>query len=247
MAQGASRPLHAPRCRTWCRARQPDSWRSSSRARGLAPCTLGATGGELGRASPVVGAERGCVGSSDAQKLVRERSRRSEGPSNKRMKLTKLSAAPLRGRRRRLMPAAAGMDAGTASQLIPGVRRTICGRAQEREAGKPCGRLARRRGRVGQGSCRATECSAGRAMAQGASRPLHAPRCWARCGRASPIRGVAPRELAGWRLARLGLREESWGAPARSLGRSEAVWGAALRRSWCANGHAGVRGRRTSA
>ncbi len=51
-------------------------------------------------------------------------------PSNKGMKLTKLSAAPEHGRlawlslRCRLMPAPAGMDAGTASQLIPGVRRT---------------------------------------------------------------------------------------------------------------------------
>ena len=45
-------------------------------------------------------------------------------PPNKRMKLTKLSAAPLLGRRCRLMPALAGMDAGTASQLIRGVLRT---------------------------------------------------------------------------------------------------------------------------
>jgi hypothetical protein len=51
-------------------------------------------------------------------------------PPNKGMKLTKLSAAPTLapqaalGRRRRLMPALAGMDAGTASQLIPGVRPT---------------------------------------------------------------------------------------------------------------------------
>jgi hypothetical protein len=45
-------------------------------------------------------------------------------PPNKAMKLTKLSAAPFRGRRRRLMPAPAGTDAGTASQLIAGVRRT---------------------------------------------------------------------------------------------------------------------------
>jgi hypothetical protein len=51
--------------------------------------------------------------------------------SNKGMKLTKLSAAPTLapqaalGRRCRRMPAPArGMDAGTASQLIPGVRRT---------------------------------------------------------------------------------------------------------------------------
>jgi hypothetical protein len=51
-------------------------------------------------------------------------------PPNKGMKLTKLSAAPTLapqaalGRRCRLMPAPARMDAGTASQLIPGVRQT---------------------------------------------------------------------------------------------------------------------------
>jgi hypothetical protein len=50
--------------------------------------------------------------------------------SNKGMKLTKLSAAPTLapqaalGRRCRRMPAPARMDAGTASQLIPGVLRT---------------------------------------------------------------------------------------------------------------------------
>ena len=47
-----------------------------------------------------------------------------DGPPNKRMKLTKLSPAPFRGRRCRLMPAPAGLDAGTASQLIRGVRPT---------------------------------------------------------------------------------------------------------------------------
>ena len=53
-------------------------------------------------------------------------------PSNKGMKLTKLSAAPTLapqaalGRRCRRMPAPVnGMDAGTASQLIPGVGRTF--------------------------------------------------------------------------------------------------------------------------
>ena len=46
------------------------------------------------------------------------------GPPNKGMKLTKLSAAWLPAWTCRLMPAPAnGMDAGTASQLIPGVRR----------------------------------------------------------------------------------------------------------------------------
>jgi hypothetical protein len=43
---------------------------------------------------------------------------------NKRMKLTKLSPAPFPERRCRLMPALARLDAGTASQLIRGVRRT---------------------------------------------------------------------------------------------------------------------------
>jgi hypothetical protein len=47
---------------------------------------------------------------------------RREGPQNKRMKLTKLSAAPWLVWRCRLMPAVARLDAGTASQLIRGVR-----------------------------------------------------------------------------------------------------------------------------
>ena len=52
-------------------------------------------------------------------------SRRACGePPNKGMKLTKLSAAWLPGWTCRLMPAPAGLDAGTASQLIPGVGRT---------------------------------------------------------------------------------------------------------------------------
>jgi len=49
------------------------------------------------------------------------------GPPNKGMKLTKLSAAWLPGWTCRLMPAPARSDAGTASQLIPGVRRTVAG------------------------------------------------------------------------------------------------------------------------
>src|SRR5512143_715509 len=58
---------------------------------------------------------------------------RRRSPSHQ-MKLTKLSAAPTLapqaalGRRCRRMPAPARMDAGTASQLIPGVVRT-CRRA----------------------------------------------------------------------------------------------------------------------
>jgi hypothetical protein len=47
--------------------------------------------------------------------------------SNKGMKLTKLSAAWLRGRTCRLMPAQAKLDAGTASQLIPGVGQLVPG------------------------------------------------------------------------------------------------------------------------
>ena len=50
-------------------------------------------------------------------------------PPNKGMKLTKLSAAWLPDRTCRLMPAPVnGTDAGTASQLIPGVRPTTEGR-----------------------------------------------------------------------------------------------------------------------
>jgi hypothetical protein len=45
------------------------------------------------------------------------------------MKLTKLSAAPFRGKKCRLMPAPAGSDAGTASQLIAGVGHTVRERA----------------------------------------------------------------------------------------------------------------------
>jgi hypothetical protein len=54
--------------------------------------------------------------------------------SNKGMKLTKLSAAWLPEWTCRLMPAPSRLDAGTASQLIPGVRRT-----KERWARGRCG------------------------------------------------------------------------------------------------------------
>jgi hypothetical protein len=43
------------------------------------------------------------------------------GVAQQRMKLTKLSAAPWLAWRCRLMPALAGLGAGTASQLIRGV------------------------------------------------------------------------------------------------------------------------------
>ena len=66
------------------------------------------------------------------------------------MKLTKLSAAWLPEWTCRLMPAPAnGMDAGTASQLIPGVRRTqqkMALRTETRAArfrAREYGRLAR--------------------------------------------------------------------------------------------------------
>jgi hypothetical protein len=48
------------------------------------------------------------------------------------MKLTKLSAAWFPEWTCRLMPAPARSDAGTASQLIPGVRRTVVGRGMAR-------------------------------------------------------------------------------------------------------------------
>jgi hypothetical protein len=51
------------------------------------------------------------------------------GPSNKGMKLTKLVAAPDRAYKVPPRARAAGMDAGTASQLIPGVLRTCWGSA----------------------------------------------------------------------------------------------------------------------
>ncbi len=47
------------------------------------------------------------------------------GPPNKGMKLTKLSAAWLPEWTCRLMPAPSRLYAGTASQLIPGVRLTV--------------------------------------------------------------------------------------------------------------------------
>jgi hypothetical protein len=52
--------------------------------------------------------------------------------SIKGMKLTKLSAAPLRGRSAASCPRWSASDAGTASQLIPGVRPTIGGNEDHR-------------------------------------------------------------------------------------------------------------------
>jgi hypothetical protein len=62
--------------------------------------------------------------------MAGDQKRGAAGPPNKGMKLTKLSAAPDHGRfarlvgRCRLMPAPSRQHAGTASQLIPGVRPT---------------------------------------------------------------------------------------------------------------------------
>jgi hypothetical protein len=53
---------------------------------------------------------------------------RTSEPSNKGMKLTKLSAAPLLGRSAASCPRRQTSDTGTASQLIPGVLRTVAGR-----------------------------------------------------------------------------------------------------------------------
>jgi hypothetical protein len=54
-------------------------------------------------------------------------SRVFSGQPNKGMKLTKLSAAWLPEWTRRLMPALARVDAGTASQLIPRVLLLVAG------------------------------------------------------------------------------------------------------------------------
>ena len=79
----------------------------------LAVTLVDVAGARRGRASSCRRRQRGVgVVESDAW------------PPNKRMKQTKLSPAPFRGRRCRLMPAPARSDAGTASQLIRGVRPT---------------------------------------------------------------------------------------------------------------------------
>ena len=89
---------------------------------------LHALGVERQLRAPAGPRERGTCGS------VAARARATRGvsvvPPNKAMKLTKLSAALWHGRheelvgRCRLVPAVAWLRAGTASQLIAGVRRT---------------------------------------------------------------------------------------------------------------------------
>ena len=100
------------------------------------------------------------------------------------MKLTKLSPAPFRGRRCRLMPAPAGLDAGTASQLIRGVGRTspsagdgrgaaVAGTAVPQVGVNGTGRAGASRRRPQNGSERTSEVHAGaprvRGMGVGAS------------------------------------------------------------------------------
>jgi len=77
-------------------------------------------------------------------------STRSDLRPNKGMKLTKLSAAWLPEWTCRLMPApAAGMDAGTASQLIPGVLPTLRRAARVSRPGRGRGARCARSGRNG--------------------------------------------------------------------------------------------------
>ena len=66
----------------------------------------------------------------------------SRAPSNKGMKLTKLSAAWLPEWTCRLMPAPFRSDAGTASQLIPGVLRTRGRRCMAKAIGRVAGGAA---------------------------------------------------------------------------------------------------------
>src|SRR5512139_1000105 len=75
-------------------------------------------------------------------------------PSNKRMQLTKLRAAPERQDKVPPCAPAGGMDGGTASQLIRGVRRTsrrAGGMAHKHwvpKGGRAMDGLLRRRGRI---------------------------------------------------------------------------------------------------
>jgi hypothetical protein len=101
---------------------------------GTVSVRVGAGFRRAGRVRPGPGgveARRMARRGNGAVKLLPARQRRSGVPPNEGMKLTKLSATPMCARpgllvrRCRLMPAPARMDAGTASQLIPGVRRTV--------------------------------------------------------------------------------------------------------------------------
>ena len=136
-----SRPWDAVSRRSWARPRPQRGMLPASRAsylhdsRGLVS-RLGSGMGEArgcrddvdcdlrGRAASPFGGRQSCDRCGAMQSRVREAVTGGAGRPNKGMKLTKLSAAPFRGTKCRLMPAPSGMDAGTASQLIPGVRRT---------------------------------------------------------------------------------------------------------------------------
>ena len=77
---------------------------------------------------PITRAERRPLQSAPRQTSRRDQRRASGEPPNKGMKLTKLSAAPLASMESAAScPRRPRMDAGTASQLIPGVRRTCVG------------------------------------------------------------------------------------------------------------------------
>jgi len=105
----------------------------------LYACTLAGLNGLIWGVTIVMGLDRRChAGSSTCPRGGGEMtkaglstaesatSRNAARPSNKGMKLTKLSAAPLLGRSAASCPRRSTSDAGTASQLIPGVRLT-CG------------------------------------------------------------------------------------------------------------------------
>ena len=146
-ASRASRPLHALRFESGSRRASPAGERPCEcavwRQGGLAGQAGGRNARGVWEAVRVASAWSARPGSRRGESSVAalgRRSccafgpRRSEGPSNERMKLTKLSAAPFRGAKCRLMPAPSRLGAGTASQLIPGVRRLAEG---QRTAGRP--------------------------------------------------------------------------------------------------------------
>ena len=97
----------------------------------LVPTTLL---GDVRRAFKAGGCATSLLHSNATHALSDPRQRGAHHDANKGMKLTKLSAAWLPEWTCRLMPAPARMDAGTASQLIPGVRRLLASWGQRRSA-----------------------------------------------------------------------------------------------------------------
>jgi hypothetical protein len=63
--------------------------------------------------------------------LIRQEATRASEPSNKRMQLTKLRAAPVLQAEVPPCAPAGESDGGTASQLIRSVRRARCGSVEE--------------------------------------------------------------------------------------------------------------------